>query len=73
MVNWTGRWERLRFLIAYSMQRRRGRPGPFYHMNYVSVYLGRNRRDPLSKERIEPGVVASLTFETLALGAESTR
>ena len=27
------------FLIACSMQKQRGRPGPFYHVN--DVYLGR--------------------------------
>ena len=32
-------------LIAFSMQKQRvgGRPGPFYHVNDVSVYLGRQR------------------------------
>ena len=29
--------------IACSMQEQRGRAGPFYHMNDVSVYLGQQR------------------------------
>ena len=29
--------------IACSMQKQRGRPGPFYHVNDISVYLGRQR------------------------------
>ena len=34
----------VKFLIACSMQKNRGgRPGPFYHINDVSVYLGRQK------------------------------
>ena len=33
------------FLIAYSMQKQRGRPGPIYDMNDANVYLGRQRRE----------------------------
>ena len=31
----------VQFLIACSMQKWRGKPGPFYHVNDVSVYLRR--------------------------------
>ena len=33
----------VQFLIACSMEKRRGRPGPFYHVNDPSVYLGNPR------------------------------
>ena len=62
-----------------------GRPGIFYHVNDVSVYLGRQRggRGPSLKECISRTrssfltwsgtFVASRMFETPALGAETTR
>ena len=63
-----------------------GRPGPFYHMNDVSVYQGRQRegRVPWLKELISHMhslfwtrsgicVFASRTFETPVFGAKTTR
>ena len=42
----------VQFLIACSMQKRRGKAGPFYHVNDISVYIGRQRgRDSQLKER----------------------
>ena len=39
------------FLVACSMQNGGGRPGPFYHVNDVSVYLGRQRGEGSLIER----------------------
>ena len=57
----------IQVLIAYSMQKQGGgRPGSFYHVNDISVYLGRQRgrRVPNQKNAFrahtlcfEPGVV----------------
>ena len=52
----------IQFLIACSMQKQRGRPGPFYHMNDVSVYLGRQRGGegfPIERTSLRPYLVVS--------------
>ena len=59
-----------------------GRPGIFYHVNDVSVYLGRQRGGGVP-HRISSTLssfltwigkfFAAQTFETPALGAETTR
>ena len=44
----------VQFLITCSMQKGRGRPGPFYPMNDVSVYQGRQRGEgsPIKRMRL---------------------
>ena len=66
------------------MQKNRGgRPGLFYHVNDVFVYLGKQREgSPIERTYFahtffvldqEQYVFASQTFETPALGTEITR
>ena len=51
----------VQFLIACSMQKGRGRPGPFCHLNDVSVYLGRQRGEgsPIERVSLRPYLVDS--------------
>ena len=41
----------IQFLIACIIQKLRGRPGPIYQVNDVSVYLGRQRVEGIPIER----------------------
>ena len=55
----------IQFLIACSMQKWRkkgdGRPGPFYHVNDVSVYLGRQKGEgsPIKRISLRPYLLVS--------------
>ena len=74
----------VQFLMAYSMQRGGGRPGPFYHMNDVlSTKVDREEGVPHSRNTFRAHVLHFQTgairffalqmFKTPALGAESTK
>ena len=62
-------------LITWSMQKQGGRPGIFYHVNDVSVYLGRQRGEgsPIERTHFLHAFFTSRKFETPAFGAETTR
>ena len=58
-INWVLEGKIHKFVLAFDglkYSKNRGeRPGPFYHVNNVSIYLGRQRggRDPHQKNELE--------------------
>ena len=57
----------VQFLITCSMQKQRGRAGPFYHVNDVSVDLGRRRWGEVPDQKNEVEAISVLITGVLSI------